>query len=138
MGRHLDASDEIAASDDLAVEGGEDLERVDPVDPLELGDPDVEDAGRVGDQVDPALGRAADRQSGARHGRGEAEGRVILVQLAGLGDEDGDRVARVGGGQGGQVIGAEPAPLRPARTRDGQVARQDGADQARRSAPTRA
>ena len=57
--RHLDARDEVAARDDLAVERGEDLERVDPVEPLEVGDPDVEDAVRLGDEVDPALGRTA-------------------------------------------------------------------------------
>ena len=130
--RDLHAGDEIARLDDLAVERGEDLERVDPVEPLELGDPDVEDAGGLGEQVDPALGRAAHGQPGARHGRRQAEGRIVLVELPGLGDEDGDRIAGLARGERGQVVRGQPAALRPALAGDGQVARQDGPDQARR------
>ena len=36
--RDLDTRDEVALLHDLAVERGEDLERIDPVEPLELGD----------------------------------------------------------------------------------------------------
>ena len=94
--RDLDARDEVAARDDLAVERGEDLERVDPVEALELGDADVEDARGLGEQVDPALVRAADRQAGPGHRGREPDGRLVLVELARLGDEDADRVARIG------------------------------------------
>ena len=80
--RDLDARDEVARRDDLAVEHGEDLERVDPVDPLQVGDADVQDARRLGEQVDPALGRPADGQAGPGDGGGEPEGGVVLVELA--------------------------------------------------------
>ena len=74
--------------DDLAVERGEHLERVDPVDALELGDADVQDAGRLGDQVDPALDRAARGQARPGDRGRQPERGVVLVELARLGDED--------------------------------------------------
>ena len=97
VGRDLDARDEVAALDDLAVEDREHLERIEPVQPLELGDPDVDDARRRGDEVDPALVRAADVEARAGHGPREADRGVVLVELAGLGDEDGDRRTRLRG-----------------------------------------
>ena len=87
--RDLDARDEIARRDDLAVERGEDLERVDPVEPLELRDPDVEDARRAAARRSTRLwfgprtveARARRRPSASRMRR------LVLVELAGLGDE---------------------------------------------------
>ena len=102
--RDLDARDEVAPFDDLAVEHGEDLERVDPVEPLELGDADVEHAGGVGDEVDPALDRTALGQPGSGHGGGKTEGGLVLVELARLRDEDADRIARIGGGECHEVV----------------------------------
>ena len=84
----LHARHEIALVDDLAVEGGEHFERIDPVDPLELGDPDVEHARERSEQVHPALGRSADRQARPGDGRGQAERRIVLVELAGLRHQD--------------------------------------------------
>ena len=87
--RDLDARHEIARLDDLAVEDGEHLERIDPVEPLEVGDPDVHArpgarrAGRPGS----GPGRATVRP-GPATAVGEPERGLVLVELAGLGDED--------------------------------------------------
>ena len=129
--RDLDARHEVAARDDLAIEGGEDLQRVDPVDAFEVGDPDVEDAVGLGDEIDPALRRATDGQSGSGDGRGETQRRVVLVELAGLGNEDGDRVAGLGRGQRSEIVGAQAPALRPAGPGDGQVTGEDRPSQTR-------
>ena len=135
--RDLDARDEVAGLDDLAVERGEDLERVDPVEPFELRDPDVEDARRLGDQVDPALVRAANGQPGTGHGGGETKRSVILVQLPGFRHEDRHRLPRLGRGDRREVVRGQTAALRPALAGDRQVTGQDRPDQARRRAPPR-
>ena len=80
--RDLDARDEVAALDDLAVEDREHLERIEPVEPLELGDPDVDDAVGRGDQVEPALVRAADVEARPGDRLRQAERRLVLVELA--------------------------------------------------------
>ena len=51
---------------------------------------------------------------GPGDGRGQTQRRVVLVELAGLGDEDGDRVAGIGRGEGGEVVRAQAPALRPA------------------------
>ena len=89
--RDLDARDDIAGRHDRAVEPGEDLERIDPVEPLELGGPDVEDPVVRRQQVDPALDGPAPAQTRARDGIRQPERRVVLVQIAGLEDDDRDR-----------------------------------------------
>ncbi len=129
--RHLHARHEIAAGDDLTVEPGEHLERVDPIQPLEIADPDIEDAVRLGDEVDPALSRAARDEPRPGDGCGQADGRLVLVEFACLRDEEADRVAGIGAGEGGQVVGRQPATLRPAGPRDRQVTRKDRPDEAR-------
>ena len=131
-GRDLHAGHEVALVDDLAIERGEHLERIDPVDPLELGDPDVEHARKRGQQVHPALGRSTDRQARTGDGRGQAQRGIVLVEFAGLGDEDGHRRPVIGGREDVQVVGGQPPALRPAVIADRQVPREDGADQARR------
>ena len=113
--RDLDARDEIAARHDLAVEGGEDLERVDPVEPLEVGDPDVEDARGLGQEVHPALRRAAlDRRLGpataaasrsAASSSWSSPGSMTMTLNGSPGSAAGER---------GQVVGAQPAALDPA------------------------
>ena len=121
MRRHLDAGDQLARLDDLAIEDREDLERIDTVQPLQLRDTDVEDAGCLRVQVDPALGRAPDRQPRAGDGGRETDGRIVFVQLPGLRYQDADGLTGLGGGKRGQVVRGEPAALRPALARDGQV-----------------
>ena len=129
--RHLDARDEIAAGDDLPVEPGEHLERVDAVEPFEIADPNVEDTIRLGDEVDATLGRPPRDEPRAGDGRGEADGRLVLVQFACLRNEEADRVAGIGAGERRQVLGREPPTLRPASPRHRQVTRQDRPDEAR-------
>ena len=103
--RDLDARDEVAARDDLAVEDREDLERVDPVDALELGDPDVDDAGRRGDEVDPALVRAA-RRSGPGPPTAAASRTAASSSWSSPASatRTRDRLARFGGGERDQVV----------------------------------
>ena len=132
MGRDLDTRHEVALLDDLAVERGEDLERIDAVEPLELRDTHVEDAGRLRAQVDPALDGSPDRQPRTGDGRGEAHRGVILVQLPGFRHEDRRRVAGLGRREHGEVVCAQAPALGPALAGDRQVARQDGPDEARR------
>ncbi len=133
VGRHLDARHEVPGLDDLAVEHREDLERVEAVEPLELGDAHVDDAGLRGHQVDPALDRTARVESGSADRLGQAHGRLVLVQLAGVGEDDGDRRAGRRRGERVEVVAAEPPALRPALLADRQVAREDGTVQARRA-----
>jgi hypothetical protein len=135
--RDLDAPDQIAGLDDLAIERGEDLERIDAVEPLEIGDPDVEHARSRGQQVDPTLDRAVHGQPGTCHGGRETDGGVVLVQLARFGDEDGDRLPSRGSRQRRQVVRGQPPSLRPALTRDRQVTGQDRTDEACRGALAR-
>ena len=105
MGRDLDAGDEIPGIDDLAVEDREDLQRVNPVEPLEFGDPDVDDARRGCDEIDSTLGRPPDDQPRPGDRGRKAQSRVVLVELAGFRYENGDRVAGIGGGVVVQVVG---------------------------------
>ena len=130
-GAILTLADEVALLDDLAVERGEDLERIDAVEPLELGDAHVEDAGSLRAQVDPALDGGADRQPRTRHGRRETHRGVVLVQLPGFRHEDRHRVAGLGRGEHGEVVRAEAPALGPALAGDRQVTRQDRPDEAR-------
>ena len=135
--RDLDARDELAARDDLAVEGGEHLERVDPVDALEGRDPDVEHAVDGGDEIDPALGRATDRQSRPGDRGREAQARLVLVELVGTRDEHRHRVARFGAGERNEVVGRQAPALLPTCARHGQVTGEDRPDQARGHTPAR-
>ena len=81
MGRDLDARHELAGLDDGAVEGREDLERVDAVERLQVAAPDVQHAVRLGQQVDTALGRAALREPRPGDRLGQAERGLILVEV---------------------------------------------------------
>ena len=85
VGRDLDARDEVAAPDDLAVEGREDLERVDPVEALEVGDPDVERRRPTSASRSTRLWAGPrDRQPRPGDGRRQTQRRLVLVQLARL------------------------------------------------------
>ncbi len=137
MGRHLDRGHEIARLHDLPVEHREDLERIEPVEPLELGDLDVDHARGRGDEVEAALVGPTHVEVRARNGLREADGGLVLVQLAGLGHDDRDRRSQVRGGQGEQVIRAETAALAPAAPADGQVTGQHASGEAAGHASTR-
>ncbi len=80
----------------------------------------------------PRVRRDATPDDPAAERRRQAHGRLVLVQLACLGHEDGGRVAGIGRSEGQQVFGAQPATLRPTAARDRQVAREYGTHQARR------
>ena len=99
--RDLDARDEVAALDDLTVEDREHLERVEPVDPFELGDPHGDDAIDRRDQVEPALVRAADVEPGPGDRLGQPQRGLVLVQLVAA-----RRPARVTGGPGSSAASA--------------------------------
>ena len=137
MGRDLDAGHEIALLDDLAVEDREDLERIEPIDALELRHEHLDHAVGRGDEVEPALVRPADVEVGASDGLREADRRVVLVQLAGLRHQHRDRRSRIGRGERQQVIGREPATLDPALAADRQVAGQDPVNEPPGYAPAR-
>ena len=135
----LDAGHEVARGDDRAVEPGEHLERVDPVEPLQLGRPDVEDAVVRGEEIDPALDRSAPGQPRAADGVGQAERGVVLVEIARLEDDDRHRPdpeRRISGPRL-EIGRGQPAALRPAGPADGQVTREDGADEPIGRATTR-
>ena len=93
MRRNFDARDEVARLDDLAVEDGEDLERIDPIQPLQLGDADVGDPRGFGDQVDPALCGPANDQTRTGDRCGKAMRGFVLVEIVGIEEQDrhGDR-----------------------------------------------
>ena len=131
--RDLDARDEVAGPDDRAVERGEHLERVDPVEPLQLPGPDEQHAAGLCEQVDPALVWSTDRDAVVADGRREPQRRVVLVKVARLEDEDRDPLSgdrRRIGRQRRQVGRREPPALRPALGPDPQVAREDGPGEA--------
>ena len=139
VGRDLGAGDQLTGGDHLAIEQAEDLDQVDPIQPLEQPDPDMDDATGRGQQVDPALGRTAPGEAPAGNGCRQSQRRVVLVDVAAVGHEHGqagpapfpvaDHRCRVGRREGGQVRRAQPAALRPALARDLQIAGQDGAHQ---------
>ena len=129
MRRDLDAGDEIALLHDLPIEAGEDLERVDAVDPLEVRDVDVEDACVRREQVDPALHGAAAGQAAPADGIGEPCRGFVLVHLAGFEDEDRDRLAKVGVAELDEIVLGQAPALRPALVTDLQVAGEDRADE---------
>ncbi len=128
--RDLDARHQIARFDHLAVEDREDLERIDPVEPFKVTDANVDDPVDVGQQVHAALRRPTIDQAGTGHRGGQAERRFVFVELAGVGNEDADRIARSGSGQSRQIFGAQPATLRPTAARDRQVAGENRSDEA--------
>ena len=138
--RDLDARHEVAALDDLAVEDREDLERVEPVEPLELRDPDVDDARRRGQQVHPALVRAADLEARAGDGRASRRAASSSWSSPASSDQDRDRRPvhrRVG--ERREVVGGQPPALRPALARRRVRSRgEDGPGQALRRAADRA
>ncbi len=125
--------------DHLPVERGEDLERVDPVEALEVGDPDVERRPAASASRSTRLcDRAALGQVRAGHRGRQPERGLVLVELAGLGDEDADRIARLGRRRG--PPGRRRSSRRPFDQRvaaDHEVARQDRAGQPGRRAPAR-
>ncbi len=147
MGGDLDAGDQVAGPDHLAVEQGEDLHRVDPVESLDEGAPNVDHAVHRGEQVHPALGRAARRQARSGDGRRESERRLVLVEVARLHDEHGDPVAcqaavpahddDPGRGKRVQVGAGQPPALGPAGTADGEVPGEDRPGQVNRRAAAR-
>ena len=128
MRRDLDAGDEIALLHDLAIETGEDLEGVDAVDPLEVRDVDVEDARVRGEQVDPALRRAAAGQAAPADRVSKPRRRFVLVHLTGFEDQDRDRLAKVGVAELGEIVLGQAPALRPALVTDLQVAGEDRTD----------
>ena len=130
--RDLDAGHEVALVHDLAIERGEDLEGIDPVDAFQFGDAHVEHTRNGRHEVHPALGRTPDGQARTGDSRGQAQGRVILVEFAGLGDDDADGRARIRRREQMQVVRRESPALRPAFVAERQIAREDGTDQARR------
>ena len=74
--------------DDRAVELGEDLERVEAIDPLQRPDPDVEDAVVGRPQVDPALDRPARFQPLSGNRERETQRGVVLVEFARVEQDD--------------------------------------------------
>ena len=135
--RDLDARDEVAALDDLAVEDREHLERVEPVEPLELGDPDVDDAVAPPRRGRPGSGSGRGRRGPARRPLGRAAGRRRP-----RGARRARRSRTVTGGPASAAASASRSSAvsrRPFAQRlpaDRQVAGEDGARQARGRAPT--
>ena len=137
LGRHLHAGHEVAGPDDLAVVDREHLQGIDPVQALQRRDPDAHDAVDGREQVDPALGRSADLETGTGDGGRETEARLVLVEIARLRDEHDER--RFGAlpryrdralrSQALEVVRRQAAALLPALTADAQVARQHGPDE---------
>ncbi len=127
MRRDLDARDEIALLDDLTVVDGEHLERVEPVDPLELGDPDRDDTGCSGDQVEATLVGPAHVEPLARDDLGEAQRCLVLMQFIPGRDQHRHGGARLLSGELEQVLRREPSTFRPALAADREVAGQDRA-----------
>ena len=122
--------------DDLAIEDREHLERIDPVEPLEIGDPDVEHAVGCGDQVDPALGRAADVRPGPATAAASRSAASSSWSSPASGHEDRDRPARLRGGRGAsRSSGGQPPALGPARAATVRSRGEDCPDQARGRAP---
>jgi hypothetical protein len=91
MRRNLDARHEIARRDDRTVESGENLERIEAVEPFQFNGANVEHAIVRGYEIDPALDRTATLQAGTGNRSSEAESRLVLVEVARLHDDDRDR-----------------------------------------------
>ena len=86
-------------------------------------------------QVDPALHGAAAGQAAPGDRVGEPCRGFVLVHLAGLEDEERDRLAKVGVAQLDEVVLGHAPALRPALVTDLQVAGEDRADKTGGRAP---
>ena len=135
MWRDLDAGHQIPGRDDLAVERGEDLERIDPVDLLEVADVDVEDAGHVAMRSTRLCVGPRRVETAARDGVGQPDGGIVLVHLPRLEHDHRDRVGEVGVRQPRQVVAGQAPTLGPPFIPEPQVARQHGTDQTAGRAP---
>ncbi len=111
MRRDLDTRDQIAPFHDLAVEDGEDLEWIEPVEPFQLSHADVDDPRNSGHQVQTALVGPTDVEVRPRHRAGKPDGRIVLVKFARLDDEHRDRFARIRGTQDPQIVRRQPPTL---------------------------
>jgi hypothetical protein len=135
----LEAADECPGGDDGSIDGREQFERVDPVQPLELGDTHVQHAVLDSHEVDPALDRPAKLDPGTGRSPGKGQRRVVFVDVTSLEDDDRHRVRhgdrRIA--ERVQIVSAQAPSLRPARTADGEVPGEDPADQRIGRAATR-
>src|SRR5206468_11383102 len=120
----LHAGDQVAGLHDLAVERGEDLERVDPVEPLQCANPHVEDTRSRGDQVEPTLGRAAALQVWPGNRVSELDGGIVFVDVSRFHDDERADLT-LERRKPREVIGRETPPLGPALPSDHEVARDD-------------
>ena len=134
----LDARDERSRGHELPVEQREDAEPVDPVQLLQAHRTDADGTRTDGVQVDPRLVGSADLQARPGHGDRQADRRVVLVDVAVLGDQERDRACRarprtepadVACRKEIQVRHRQPPALRPALARDRQVAGDDRTDE---------
>ena len=130
--RDLDAGHQLAGAHDGAVERGEHLQRVDPVQQLQHPRPDVQHAVRCGQQVHAALVRAAGRQAPAGDGGRQTGGSLVLVQFVRPWDDD--RQCLDAGGHGTldgkqrQVLRHKLPALGPALAVHDEVADEDRPD----------
>ena len=116
---------------------GEDLERIDPVEPLQLGDADVDHPARQPQPGRPGSRRTPHHQPGSADGPRESDGGLVLVELAGLRDEDRQRFARVSRADRQKVTGRQPPALRPALGADRHVPGEDRPREPGRRTPAR-
>ncbi len=127
----LDACHQRTRGHELPVEQREDAEPVDPVQSLEGSHPDAEGTRSHGVQVDPRLVRSANLEARTGDGAGQDDRGVILVNVAGLGNQERHwtRLAcpwtqpvDIAGGQEIEVRRRQAPALRPALARNRQVA----------------
>ena len=135
--RDLHARHEIARRDDLAVEDREDLEWIDPVEPLQVGDADVDHPGHRGDQIDPALRRSPHHQPGSADSPRQADGGLVLVKFARLGRRGPSAVRRGQPRRPPEGRARQPPALRPALAPDRHVPGEDRTREPGRRPPAR-
>ena len=111
MRRDLDTGHEIAALHDLAVEDGEDLERIESVEPLQLHHADIDNAGDGRHQVQAALVGPPNLEVRPGDRAGKPDRRIVLVEFARLDDEHRDRFARIGRPKDPQIVRRQPPTL---------------------------
>ncbi|MFL5721586.1 MAG: hypothetical protein ACJ778_14030, partial [Chloroflexota bacterium] len=80
---------------------------VDPIQALEVGDPNVDDAVDVRDEVEPALRRAARDHTRTRYGPRETHSGIVFVDLALIRQQDGDGLIRIGSRDDLEIVDAQ-------------------------------
>jgi hypothetical protein len=97
VGRYFHRGNDLSGLDSLPVKQGEHLERINGVEPKQPVSPNVEHAVPFCHEIESALPGRPTLDSTAARGRRQPLSRFVLVQVAGLGPSQPDRLFQFAG-----------------------------------------